>query len=433
MPAEGGEGLAPGPAPTTLPPTDAGEDLEHRRGGWRELLRNRRFLLFEGTSTFASAGYAVYSVSVLFLAYGLTGSLLIAGLVLFIEYGVYTATFLIAPLVDRARDKRTILLICYPIQAVAAGVLALTLHDGTLSVGLLLSLVFALAFLWDFVWAVYMVAPRVVLPKRQLYLANGFSSALSVGTQIGGYSGGGALLYFVGPAGGAAAYTGLLVAALVLAIPLSLPVAPTPGTSVAESFRRGWDAFRGAAGRPLRQLAALETWYGFFVAVPPLLITAIAYERFADPAAVYGILVTLFALGGSAAGIAVGHANPRRAVGWILVLTPLAGGLFVLALLPVSGSLWLAGGLLAGVGATISVRYTAKYAWVQGSFPPEVLARMTANLYLFTGVAGSLAVLAIGLGSSSLSLRTLEYLVAGGFAVAGGLGLAAPLLRRLRF
>jgi len=420
------------PDPADAPPAPD-EALEHRRGGWRELLSNRRYLLYLGTSSCAGAGYAVYSVAVLFLAYGLTGNLLVAGLVLGIEYGVYTGTFLIAPLVDRARDKRTVLLVAYPIQAAAALALALELRAGTLTVPVLLGLVFVLALLWDFVWAVFMVSPRVVLPTRQLYLADGFSSALSVGTQIGGYSGGGALLYFVGPAGGAAAYAVLLLLALALAVPLSLAIERAPTASVRATFRQGWEAFRGVAGRPLRQLAAVETWYGFFVALPPLLITAIAYERFPHPASVYGVLVTVYALGGSGSGIVVGHFNPRRAVGTILVLAPLLGGAALLLLVPLSGAAIATALLLAGIGAAISMRYTAKYAWVQGSYPPETLARMSANLYLFTGVAGTLAVLSVGTLASGIGLPGFAALVGGGFLAAAALAAALPALRRMRF
>ena len=415
--------------PIEILPTDA----EYRGGGWKELLGNRRFLLFQTTGAFAGAGYAVYSVSVLFLAYGLTGNLLIAGLVLFIEYGVYTATFLIAPLVDRARDKRTILLACYPVQAVAATTLAITLRTGTLSTPLLLVLVFVLAVMWDFVWAVLMIAPPLVLPKRLLFAGDAFGNVLSVGTQVGGYTGGGALLYFIGPYGGASAYAVLLLAAALAAVPLALPVDQPPRTRFWETFRRGWDGFRGSAGRVLRTLAAVDVVLGFFAAVPPLLIPAIAYQRFSDPAAVYGPLVTAYALGGSFAAIAVGQWNPRRSVGRILVIAPLLGGLAVVALDPFSVSAWVVGGLLAGIGATSSVRYSAKYSWVQGSYASETLGRLVSNLYLFTGVSGTIAVLLVGSLSTHVSLVTLELVTGLGLVAGGLLALASRSVRRMAF
>ncbi len=422
-------GVAPEPSPPGPPP----EDLEHQHGGWRELLRNRRFLLLLATQLFSGTGYAVYSVSVLFLAYGLTGNLLVAGLVLFVEYGVYSATFLFAPIVDRVRDKRTILLACFPVQALAAATLAYSLHTGTLSVPLLLVLVFVLAVLWDFDWAVFVVAPPIVVPKRQLFVADGFTSVAAVGTQIGGYAGGGALVYFVGPFGGASAYAVLLLVSTAVALPLALRVEASPRTRFWETFRRGWDCFRGSVGRPLLELGLLDILIGFFTAVPPLLITAIAYQRFDDPSAVYGPLVTAYAVGGSAAGIWIGHVNPRRYVGRLVIATPFLAGACLLVLAPVSGVLVLAALLLAGVGAAFSVRYTAKYTWLQGSYPPELLGRLGANLYLFTGVSGSIAVLTVGLLSVRVPLPALLGLDATGLFVGGAVAYFLPHLRRLEF
>jgi hypothetical protein len=403
------------------------------RGTWAGLLRNRRFLLLTTSGACAGAGYAVYTVSVLFVAYGLTGNLLIAGATLFLETGVYTLTFLLAPLVDRARDKRSILLACYPVQAAAAGVLAWALHAGVLSVPLLLVLVLVLAVGWDFVWAVFNVAPRIVLPKDQLFLGDSLGSLVSTGTQVGGYAGGGALLYFVGPYGGAAAYLVLLIAAALLTVPLALTVERPPRTPFWETFRGGWDEFRGAAGRTLRELGALEAYLGFFAAVVPLLITAIAYQRFAHPAAVYGLLVTAAALGGSVAGVGVGALNPRRSVGAILALAPLTAGALCLGLAALPADIVPIAAALAGLGGALTVRYTAKYVWLQGTYPPELLGRLSANLYLFTGASGTAAVLVYGALSLRLPLGALELLTGVGLLVGGAGVLALPSVRRLAF
>lgn len=431
----GSAGAEPTPANPIAKALPSGPtpELEYRRGGWRELLANRRYRLLLASQTFSGAGYAVYAVSVLFLAYGLTGNLLIAGAVLFVEYGVYSATFLLAPIVDRTRDKRSILLACFPIQAVAAAALAYELKAGTLTVPVLLGLVFLLAVLWDLDWAVFMVAPRIVLPKRQLFIADGFANVVAVGTQVGGYAGGGALVFLVGPFGGASAYAVLLLAATVATVPLVLTVEASPRTPFWETFRRGWDSFRGSAGRTLSHLGGLEVIVGFFAAVPPLLIPAIAYQRFASPAEVYGPLVTAFAVGGSAAGIWVGYLNPRRRVGSILVLTPALAGVCVLALVPSTPSIVVVALLLAGVGAALAVRYTAKYTWLQGTYPPELLGRLSANLYLFTGVSGSIAVLVVGALSVGIPLRSLMLLDAVGLLVGAGLAVGLPHVRRMAF
>ena len=411
----------------------AGEAIELERGGWRELFHNRRFLLLNLSGALSGAGYAVYSVSVLFLAYGITGNLLISGLVLFIEYGVYTLTFLIAPLVDRAPDKRTILLVCFPIQAAVSGLLAVELAHGTLSVPFLLAAVLALALLWDFAWAVYMIAPRLVVEKRLLFAADGISSAIGVGTQIGGYAGGGALVYFIGAEGGATAYAVLLLGAAVAAIPLSLRTEAAAVSRFGEAFREGWNAFRGKAGRALRQFAGVEVLYGFFAALPPLFLTAIAYERFTDPAAVYGVLVTAYAVGGSAGGIVVGHLNPRRSVGVLLVTMPLAAGLVTLLLIPVTVGTVAVAGIFAALGALFAARYDAKYTWVRGTFPPETLGRMVSNIYLFTGLSQTAGALIVGTLSPSVGLDSLILLGAVGLLLAGAAAFAVPFIRRLSF
>ena len=422
------------PEPLSSPPHDAEPgSIEYRHGGWRELLHNRPYLLMQASSALAGAGYAVYSVSVVFLAYGITGNLLVAGAVFFIETGVYTMTFLVAPIVDRARNKRSILLACYPFQALAAGVLAYALHTGHASIPLLLGVSFVVALGWDFVWAAFMVAPPILVPKRQLYIADSLNNIVGAGTQIGGYAGGGALLYFIGPVGGASAYVVILLAAIIVTLPLSLRVENPPTTPFWETFRRGWDAFRGSTGRTFRALATMETYLGFFTTLPALLVTAIAYQRFADPAGAYGILITLFALGGSAAGIVVGHYNPRRSVGFILLLCPVLAGVFMLALVPSSNSIVIVGALLALVGAALTVRYTAKFTWVQGSYPPEILGRLSSNVYLFTGATASIAVLLVGTLSLTVSLSTLLLLTGVGLIAGGVLCLALTPIRQMAF
>lgn len=421
------------PAPEPLGDTTPSDSPEYRRGGWGELLRNRRFLLLELSGALSGAGYAVYSVSVLFLAYGISGNLLVAGVVLFIEYGVYTLTFLVAPFVDRALDKRTILLIAFPIQAATSALLAVELAHGTLTTATLLAAVFVLALLWDFAWTVYMIAPRLVVEKRLLFATSGVSNAIGVGTQVGGYAGGGALVYFVGPEGGATAYAVLLVLAAIATLPLSLRVERKGAARFVQSFREGWESFRGRAGRALRQLAGLEVLYGFFIALPPLALTAVAYERFADPSGAYALLVTTYAVGGSIGGIVVGHLNPRRSVGLLLVTLPFVGGLLTLLLVPVPASAVLLAGLFAALGAVFSARYEAKYTWVRGTFPPETLGRMTSNLYLFTGIAQTVGALVIGALSPGVGLTSLLLLGGVGLLTTGLVAVSLPSIRRLSF
>ena len=65
--------------------------------GYLDLFRNRRFALGITSSGLAWGGYAVYEVSVLLLSYRISHSLAIAGLVLLVEFGAYSVTFIAGP------------------------------------------------------------------------------------------------------------------------------------------------------------------------------------------------------------------------------------------------------------------------------------------------------------------------------------------------
>lgn len=279
----------------------------------------------------------------------------------------------------------------------------------------------------------FRVAPPVVVPKDQIFVADALGSVVSVGTQVGGCAAGGALVYLVGPFGGASLYSALLVAATAFSVPLSLVVPASPRTPFWETFRTGWRSFRGAAGRALSELAALEVWMGFFAAVPPRLITAVAYQRFSSPSDVYGPLVTAFAIGGSAAGVWIGHVNPRRHIGTLLVLAPLAAGACVLALSGPATPVVAVALLFAGAGAGLATVGGLPYTWMQGTYPPELLGRLSRNLYLFTGTSATVAVVLVGVLSVGVALGTLIRVDGVGLLVGGAVAFALPRVRRMAF
>ncbi|MGI0068157.1 MAG: MFS transporter, partial [Thermoplasmata archaeon] len=229
------------------------------------------------------------------------------------------------------------------------------------------------------------------------------------------------------------AYALLLLAAALVTIPLSLRLETSTTEAFWASFRKGWASFQGRAARPLRQFLGVESIYGFFVAVPPLLITAIAYEWFGDPASAYSILVTLYVVGGAIGGVIVGHYNPRRSVGVLLIVAPLVIGIAMLLLLAAPVELVALGALLALADAFISIRYTAKYSWVRATFDPEELGRAVANIYFFTGVSSSVAALTIGVLSTAIGLDGVIVVAGGGLLVAAAVAAAVPFIRTMRY
>jgi hypothetical protein len=129
----------------------------------------------------------------------------------------------------------------------------------------------------------------------------------------------------------------------------------------------------------------------------------------------------------------VGHLNPRRWVGAVLVSAPASAGVFLLVLNPVAGSLVPVLPLLAGVGAALAVRYSVKYTWLQGTYPAEALGRLSANLYLFTGISATFAAILIGVLSTRISLTALIALDGIGLLAFAALVVLRPRLRRMAF
>ena len=402
-------------------------------GGYRALLRNRQWLLWEVSATTASVGYSVYAISIPWFAYQVSGNFLVVGLVLFAEVGIYSLSFLVGPIVDRAQNKRTVYLGCYPAQAVAAALLGLAIGEGFLSLALLFGLIAFISFLWDFAWATNNAVPRLLLEPDQLFRAEGLGTLLGGATQLGGYTGGALIVILIGPSGGLLLYALFLAAATVLVIPLTVRSPARPAAAYLADFREGWTYFLGKAGSALRQLASVELVRGFFSTAPTLLIVVVAARTFARSSGAYGILFVSWVIGGIAIALVLGEWNPRRRIGGILIGSATVTG--VLVGVAVSPGLALAEGALTWflIGASGTAYLAVLYVYLRGAYPPATIGRITANLYLFTGVAGSIG--AVVFGAVARTWTTVEFglLVAVGFVAAGALLFILPAIRRLVF
>jgi hypothetical protein len=417
------------PAPPSSEPTP----VAPVRGGYRAVLRNRKFLTYEGSAILATTGYAVYAISIPWIAYTSSGSFFIVGLVLFLEIGIYALTFLFAPLVDRAADKRLILVLGYPIQAAAAGTLAYTASRGELHFDLLLVLVAVLAIVWDVDWAVFQVAPRALLSKDELFAGQGLSSALGSSVTVSGYAAGAGLILVTGAVGSGYLYAGLLVLATILAAFVPLRGGRSAEPDYSSGFAEGWRYLNSPEGRPLFQLAVMNTFTGFVAAAPALLLTLDANALFPNHGLSYGVLFTAFVVGGAAIGLVLGHYNPRRRVGFVMLstLSLAAIALFSTGWVPPSVGLGVVAWLLAGVGATGYASSSWTFLW--GYVPQNRLARVTSNLYVFQGTAGAAGALVLGWLANGVAPRSLTELVAGFYALAAVGSLVLPAVRRFAF
>jgi MFS family permease len=402
--------------------------------GFGGLLRDRSFRAFFVTQATGDAGYAVYAISIVWLGYRVSGSALVVGVLLGVEFGVYALSFVAGAVIDRVRDLRTVLLIGYPLQALGAFALAGLLFAGLLSVPLLLVLVALLSFVWDFTWTASNALPPSLVPSSELLRANSLVSAVSGGNQIAGYAVGGSLLLLLGPADGQLLYG--ILEAVAGAVALFIPAVPRPPSprGLLEGLRDGFRYLATPGAASLRELAAYGALQGAVSLAPPLLITLLSARSYAAPAATYGILFTSYAVGGVVGSLALGQWNPRRRLAAVVLGASAMEGALVLAAvaavpaLPPSIAAWF------GVGMVDGVLWQVLLSYVQSRAPRELLGRTITDVYVFRGTARAAGAVALGALGVILAPGALGLVVGAiflGIAATGYLAFGA--LRNLAY
>ncbi len=401
--------------------------------GYRTVLRNRRFVLYLGMTAADNVGYSLSIVAILWLAYQSSQNLLVPSVVLFVQSLVWAASFLFGPIVDKARDKRTVFAVSYAVQAAAAVGLAAFNSLGPLALPLLFGLVAAISVAQDFSWAGTNVAPRLLLSPDDMFAAQGLSGAVTGANAVAGYAVGATLLIVAGVEGTLVAYAVLLILATLLALPLSVPAPPGGREPFLTSFRTGWRRLADGPSKPLLQLLAVDTLRGFWINGPALLITLFANAVFPDAAVSYGALFVAYVVGEVSADLILGRWNPRALVGPILLATLFGSAVMVAVavllppVIPLAAAAWFL------VGFSIEGYYDAKYAYLRGEVQPQVLGRVTSNLWLFPGIMSAAGAVLVGALAAGVSPAVLGGLVAAGFLAAALVGVALPGFRRLRY
>ena len=403
------------------------------RTTFRSVLHHRQFLIFLATSTAGNVGYAVYAISIPWLTYGVSHSLVVVGVALFIELASYTCVFLVGPIVDGVRNQRSIFLWCYPPMAVAVTLIGLGATRGFLTVPLLLGLVAVVSILWDFVWAADNAAPGILLTTDQQFAAQGITGAVGGTNAIAGYAAGGALIFVVGPSGGMFLYAVLLLVGAGLALPLQIRSPGEGAESFLESFRDGWSVVVSGPGRPFLQLGVVDAIQGFFLAAPALLITLFAETTYHTSALAYSTLFVFEVVGGAGAGWALGRWNPRTRVGPLFGATLLATGALVAIAVGLPAILAIEAVAFFGIGFAWAAYTDVKYAYLRGAIPPGKLARATSNMWLFPGIASSVGALVLGSLAAGSDPRMFGAVLALGFLAAGLAALLLPAVRSMRY
>ena len=399
----------------------------------RSLLANRRFSLWLGSQSACNLGYSAWTISVLWLAYQISGTLLLSALVLFVQYGIYAMTAIAGPFADRARDKRSVFLIVLPLQAITAAVVGVFATSGALSEALLLGAVATMSLLDDFWWTTSNTVPRILVGKDNLLRANGVQDAFFGTGSLAGYAAGALLLIVVGPAGGAFLRAAMLAISAALLLPVAIPSAPIRARKLLASFAEGWSFLWKESGRTLLKIGSLFAAWGFFGVAPVLLITLFANRVYGASSFDYGVLFTAYMVGVIASGIAVGRANPRRYIGSFLVGAMVAtGATIALAVLTLpmilpNAVVWFFVGLAAGVPSTLV------YAYFQAVAPLDAVGRVVSNLELFPSVTSAIGAVVLGVAAAIVSPAALGLYMGFALIVVGLAALGVPSVRRMRF
>ncbi|PSQ17387.1 MFS transporter [Halobacteriales archaeon QS_7_69_60] len=373
----------------------------------RLLWKNRDFRRFFAGQFTTNAGDSLYTVAVLWLAFELSGSTLVTGVLNAILLLPWLLQVIVGPLVDRLPFK-SVLVGSQVVQGVVVLVLPLAAVTGHLRVGVLF-----------IVAPVLVLATLVMAPMETALLANSALATVTLGLDMvfDAIGGGiiavfGAMTLFV-----ADSLTFAVAAVLFASIRLG-----TPGDS-GGSVKTGDDgpAVRSVLGSYVSDLrAGVEILRGTLF-VELMMLTAVAN---------FAAGVTLAIL--PAFGDGLGGPGPYVEgvpYGSVLLSQGLGASCWVAAVLVPSQALTVVLFGMAWVPAGVSGVLTSTLD--QRLFPADLLGRISATKGTASGATLPLGSLVGGVVAEALGTTTTMALAAGGFGFTAVYALLRPRLRRL--
>lgn len=349
------------------------------------LIRNGLFILYNAKISATNFGYTLYMITIPAFSYLVSGNIVFTGLTLFVEYGIYSMTFLVGPIVDRVEDKRIIIIVSEVVIAFCSIILGLVMEQGVFNRELFLSLVAAISIGWDFVWtADYYVLPLIV-KQDELLKANGYSGAVGNAHVGAGLFFGGFFLVVLGAYGAILTYGASMALASIITAFIPLKVSKESRT-LKPGFRSGWKYTLGKNRNLLILSVLILPLFGIFGTAPTLAITDI----FAQKATVlYSLMFSMLYIGSMAIGILLGRLNPNRNLGAIIMAFYILFGVFLSAGVILQSNIaadalvWLLLGMFA------NGRYPIYSAYLQKVTEKEMLGRVASNMYTFRGITAA--------------------------------------------
>ncbi|MEU5692154.1 MFS transporter [Actinosynnema sp. NPDC020468] len=390
------------------------------------LARNRNYTLLWSGQAIAEIGFSATQLALPLLALAITGSPVLAGLVLTVDSTAQLVVGLPAgALVDRW-DRRRIMLCCEAAQAVVLVGLVVALVTGAVTIAHLLGVAVVLgAARALFEPAEDACLPRLV-PEEQLATAVAMNTARSslgqmVGTTVGG------ILYALNR--WLPFLLDLLSHCVAFVALLFLRVPPAPRrverqhfvVEIVEGLRWAWQR------REIRVTSACAVVLNLFFSAFYLVVLVLAKSR-GISAAEIGVMASMLGVGGVLGALvaprlhrAMGPHRSIAAVFWgLTALTPVA---------LVIDNGYLMGGLFAAMTFLAPTANTTIATHQLLLTPDELRGRLSGVLAVVVGLAGAVGPALGGLLTESLSPAHAVLVCAAGIALVTAYVTVSPTLR----
>ena len=350
------------------------------------LRAHRSFVAYWCARTATNGAYMMQAVAVGWQIYELTGSAFDLGLVGLVQFfPVVVLGIVVGQIADRY-DRRVVVGICQVVKAVAAAVFAFGSLSGFLTRDLMLAILFvsgtARAFETPTMHSLLpgIVPPRI-LPRAIAASATANQTAIICGPAIGG------LLYVFGAATVYATCAAVFVIASVLVSRIRLMSAPPEKRPVTiETLFAGFAYIRH---NPVVLGAISLDLFAMLLGGVTALLPIYAKDILQTGPWGLGLLRSAPALGALAVSIVLAHHTLQQRVGHVLFASIGAFGVATIAF-GLSTSLPLSMLALAVYGAADAVSVVIRHSLVQTRTPNDMLGRVMAVNFMFTGTSGTL-------------------------------------------
>jgi MFS family permease len=350
------------------------------------LLEHRSFVAYWCARTATNAAYQMQAVAVGWQIYELTGSAFDLGLVGLIQFfPVVVLGLLIGHIADRY-DRRVVVGTCQVIKALAAATFAFGTLGGFLNRDVMLAILFVSGTARAFETPTMHTLVPGIVPPELLQRAIAASSTASQTAIIGGPALGG-LLYVFGASTVYLTCTAVFVLASILVSFIQMQRTPPDKKPV--TVEAVFAGFRYIRHNPLVLGAISLDLFAMLLGGVTALLPVYAKDVLVTGPWGLGLLRSAPAIGALAISAWLAHHQIKHRVGHVLFAAVAAFGAATVAF-AFSTSLVLSILALAVYGAGDAVSVVIRHSLVQTRTPHEMLGRVLAVNFMFTGTSGTL-------------------------------------------